>query len=79
MSKDLMGTVKWFDEKKGFGFLRTETIESDVFCHYKHIRAEGYRTLIKNELVLFEPSVTSKGIMAVNIRKVSDIQPKEGN
>ena len=72
MSKDLMGTVKWFDEKKGFGFLRTETIESDVFVHYKHILVDGYRTLLKNELVIFEPATTSKGIMATKVRKITD-------
>jgi cold shock protein len=70
-SSELMGTVKWFDEKKGYGFLRTETIDSDVFVHYKHIIQEGYRTLIKNELVTFEPVTQSKGIMATKVRKLA--------
>lgn len=67
---DKIGTCKWFDEKKGFGFLRTNGIESDIFVHYKHILCEGYRTLVKNELVLFEPLTTAKGIMATRIRKI---------
>lgn len=71
MADDLMGTVKWFDEKKGYGFLRTDTIDTDIFVHYKHIVAEGYRTLVKNELVVFEPATTSKGIMATKVRKIS--------
>jgi len=69
---DLLGTCKWFDEKKGFGFIRADTIESDIFVHYKHILSEGYRTLVKNELVLFEPSTTAKGIMATKVRKLDN-------
>lgn len=72
MSKELMGTVKWFDEKKGFGFLRAETIDSDIFVHYKHILCDGYRTLFKNELVTFEPLTTAKGIMATKVRKLAE-------
>jgi CspA family cold shock protein len=71
-SKDLMGTCKWFDEKKGFGFIRTESIDSDIFIHYKHILCDGYRTLVKNELVIFEPTTTSKGIMAIKCRKITE-------
>ena len=69
---DKMGTVKWFDEKKGYGFLRTDGVEDDIFIHYKHIMAEGYRTLVKNELVVFEPTTTAKGVMATKVRKLSD-------
>lgn len=68
--KDYMGTVKWFDEKKGYGFLRTDGIETDVFVHYKHIVSEGYRTLLKNQLVLFEVIDTSKGLMATKVRMI---------
>lgn len=71
MATDLMGTVKWFDEKKGYGFLRADSIDTDIFVHYKHIVAEGYRTLVKNELVVFEPATTSKGIMATKVRKLT--------
>ena len=72
MEKELMGTVKWFDEGKGFGFLRTTSIDSDIFVHYKHIICEGYRTLVKNELVTFEPVTTAKGIMAVKVKKLTE-------
>jgi cold shock protein len=70
MAKEVMGTVKWFDEKKGYGFLRTDGIDTDIFCHYKHILGEGFKTLSRNELVTFEAVDTSKGIMAVNIKKL---------
>lgn len=66
--KDRVGTCKWFDEKKGYGFLTTEGIESDIFVHYRHIQQDGYRTLVKNQLVLFEPVDTSKGLMATKVR-----------
>lgn len=69
-SKEYMGTVKWFDEKKGYGFVRTEDIENDIFVHYKHILFDGYRTLVKNELVVFEVTPTSRGLMATKVRKV---------
>lgn len=71
---DRMGTCKWFDEKKGFGFLTSDGIGFDIFVHYKHIRQDGYRTLVKNELVIFEPTNTVKGIMAANVRKIKNIE-----
>lgn len=69
--KDLMGTVKFFDEKRGWGFIKAEGIDQDIFVHYKHILVEGYRSLVKNELVLFEPTQTARGIMAAKVRKLS--------
>jgi CspA family cold shock protein len=65
-----MGTVKWFDEKKGFGFIRTENVESDIFVHYKHILGDGFKTLLKDELVLFEVVDTAKGLMATKVREI---------
>lgn len=70
MNSELMGTVKWFDEKKGFGFVRANGIENDIFVHYKHISGEGFKTLIKDELVLFEVVDTAKGLMATKVRKI---------
>jgi CspA family cold shock protein len=70
---DLIGTVKWFNEAKGYGFIRADGIESDIFAHYKHLIPETeneFRVLVKNQLVLFEPTDTSKGIMATKIRKI---------
>lgn len=71
MGNEFLGTVKWFDERKGYGFIRTEGIENDIFVHYRHIDEEGYRTLVRNELVHFEITDTSRGLLATKVRKVS--------
>jgi cold shock protein len=70
MENEVIGTVKWFDEKKGFGFLRTHGVDNDIFVHYKHIGGEGFKTLLKDELVLFEVIDTAKGLMATKVRKI---------
>lgn len=71
--KDVIGTVKFFNDAKGWGFATVEGIETDVFLHYRHIIAESeneFRVLVKNQLILFEPTVTSKGWLASKIRKI---------
>lgn len=72
MGKELLGTVKWFDERKGYGFLRSDGIDPDIFVHYRHIDEEGYRTLVRNELVHFEVTETSRGLLATKVRKVAN-------
>lgn len=53
--KEIMkGKVNWFNEKKGFGFIKVEGLENDVFVHYTDIQMEGYKTLNKDDLVTFE-------------------------
>lgn len=77
MSKSqYVGTVKWFNENKGYGFINCPEItrdgnQVDVFVHYKHVLMDGFKTLCQNELVEFEPVQTSKGIMATKIKRVS--------
>lgn len=77
MSQELTGTCKWFDEAKGFGFITSEGViddageRKDVFVHYKHIVADGYRSLVRGELVTFEAVKTDKGVMATKVKKVS--------
>jgi CspA family cold shock protein len=63
------GTVKWFNESKGFGFLSQEG-GPDVFVHHSEIRAEGYRTLAEGERVKFEVTDSPKGPRAVNVTRV---------
>jgi len=64
------GTVKWFNEVKGYGFLTTEDGQ-DIFVHYTSIAGEGFRTLNEGDEVEFEVSDTPKGPQAVNVlRKV---------
>ena len=60
------GTVKWFNESKGFGFLSQEG-GPDVFVHHTEIRAEGYRTLSEGQKVQFEVVDSPKGPRAANV------------
>jgi CspA family cold shock protein len=61
------GTVKWFNEKKGFGFLSQEEGE-DVFVHYSSIQNEGFKTLKEGQAVEFEVQDGPKGPQAVNVK-----------
>ena len=63
------GTVKWFNESKGFGFLSQEG-GPDVFVHHSEIRAEGYRTLDEGQKVQFEVVDSPKGPRAANVTPV---------
>ena len=54
------GTVKWFNESKGFGFIERES-DSDVFVHYSAIRGDGFRTLAEGQKVEFEVVQGQKG------------------
>jgi CspA family cold shock protein len=63
------GTVKWFNEAKGFGFLSREG-GPDVFVHHSEIRAEGFRTLNEGDRVRFEVVDSPKGPRAANVTKI---------
>ncbi len=63
------GTVKWFNEKKGFGFISREDGD-DVFVHHTSIQAEGFKTLREGQEVEFEVQDGPKGPQAVNVREV---------
>jgi CspA family cold shock protein len=60
------GIVKWFDEKKGYGFIEQED-GSDVFVHHSGINAAGFKTLKEGELVTFDIEQGQKGPAAVNV------------
>ena len=64
----MQGTVKWFNDAKGYGFICQETGE-DVFVHYSSIEMDGFRTLAKGETVLFEVEKGPKGLHAVTVKK----------
>jgi len=63
-----IGTVKWFNDEKGFGFLSQESGE-DVFVHHSEIQADGFRTLREGEKVEFDVTQGAKGLQATNCRK----------
>ena len=62
------GTVKWFNDTKGFGFIQQESGE-DVFVHYTAISGEGFKTLKEGEEVEFEVTQGPKGPQASNVTK----------
>ena len=60
------GTVKWFDSKKGFGFIVNDEGQ-DVFVHYTIIEGEGFRSLKEGEVVNYEPAVGKRGLSASKV------------
>ena len=64
------GTVKWFNDAKGFGFLTQDGGGEDVFCHHTAIQADGFRSLPEGAKVEFEITKGQKGLAAANVRKL---------
>ncbi|PYN85874.1 MAG: cold-shock protein [Candidatus Rokuibacteriota bacterium] len=62
------GTVKWFNDAKGFGFITQEGGE-DVFVHFSAIQAQGFKSLAEGDRVEFEVTRGPKGLQAANVRK----------
>lgn len=61
------GSVKWFDEAKGFGFITPEDGSKDVFVHHTAIQGTGFKTLREGQKVSFETRQTPKGLAAANV------------
>ena len=70
------GTVKWFDEKKGYGFISQEDGQ-DIFVHYASIAGDGYRTLDEGQSVTYDVVKGEKGLRAENVVPSSTEAPKE--
>jgi cold shock protein len=63
------GTVKWFNQQRGYGFISPDYGSEDVFVHYSGISGEGFRSLEEGEKVTYEVTQGRKGPQAVNVSK----------
>ena len=64
------GTVKWFNDTKGFGFIQQDGGGEDVFVHHTAIQADGFRTLAEGQKVQFDVTRGPKGLQAQNVKAV---------
>ncbi|TFY99808.1 cold-shock protein [Ramlibacter rhizophilus] len=72
MTTSLTGTVKWFNEAKGYGFIAPDNGSKDLFAHFREIQStDGYRTLAENARVQFDVTEGAKGPQAANIRPIA--------
>jgi len=67
MAERINGTVKWFDHRKGFGFIELSDNDNEVFVHYREIQGEGFRTLYEGQRVEFELIERDRGLAAENV------------
>lgn len=61
------GTVKWFNNARGYGFITRDDSSDDIFVHYRNIRAEGYRSLAEGQAVEFDLMQGEKGLQAEDV------------
>lgn len=66
----LQGTVKWFSDAKGFGFITPDGSDEDLFAHFSAIQMDGFKTLKEGQRVSFELATGPKGKLALNITRV---------
>ena len=64
------GTVKWFSDEKGYGFITPDEGSRDLFVHHSSIQADGYRTLAEGAKVSYDEEAGDKGPKAVNVVKI---------
>jgi CspA family cold shock protein len=68
----MVGKVKWFNNEKGYGFIKTEE-GKDVFVHYSNVIKEGFKTLEENENVEFDVQQVDKGLQAINVKSIEEL------
>ncbi len=66
----VQGTVKWFNDSKGYGFIAQEDGD-DIFVHYSAIQTDGFKSLMEDDEVTFDITEGPKGFLASNVKKVS--------
>lgn len=64
------GTVKWFNDEKGFGFITQDGGGPDVFVHFSSVQGDGYRSLSENDKVQFDVTQGPKGAQASNVQRL---------
>ncbi|MFZ5560394.1 MAG: cold shock domain-containing protein [Pseudomonadota bacterium] len=71
------GSVKWFNNAKGYGFVRPDTGGDDLFVHYSYIQMEGYKSLKAGQFVQFDIQASGNGFHAVNLHPLNlhDVSP----
>jgi CspA family cold shock protein len=67
MSNKITGSVKWFNESKGFGFITPDNGGADVFVHFRAIEGDGFKSLIEGQKVTFNSENGPKGPQAANV------------
>ena len=72
----MTGTVKWFNNEKGYGFIDQDNGE-DIFVHYSAIKQDGYKTLCEGQKVEFELVETTKGLQSLNVVGLSELKVKQ--
>ena len=65
------GTIKWFSDQKGYGFVTPEDGKKDVFVHFSALQGEGFKTLAEGQMVSFDITQGPKGEQAANVVKLS--------
>jgi CspA family cold shock protein len=73
----ITGTVKWFNNAKGYGFIVADGGEVDLFAHYSSIAMEGYKTLKAGQAVTFDTKAVENGTHAINISAIAESAPEE--
>jgi len=66
------GTIKWFDAKKGYGFITAEDRGEDVFVHFSNIKADGFLSLIEGQTVEYEIGQGCNGLQAINVHATKE-------
>ena len=77
MTDRVSGTVKWFNNAKGFGFITRQESEDDVFVHFRSIQGDGYRTLNEGQAVEFKLVEGPKGLQAEDVMKLYTTNPSK--